>query len=309
MPTRPRDRVFLQISGSARTARTERHRSSPIQTRGRPCLVGYPARVSVFDPNCPPTSGWRVRAYEVIFEADTRSGIIFDISLLLAILVSVVVISLETVDTIAESQRSGLRVVEWILTGVFTVEYVMRVIVVGDRRRYMTSFMGLVDLLALLPTYASLFIADAQALQIIRALRLLRVFRLLQLGPFLHEGDTLLRAFTASRYKIGVFLGTILIIVVIQGALIYFVEHNVNEGFSSIPRSIYWAVVTLTTVGYGDISPITVPGQALATMLMLLGYGVIAVPTGIVTAQLTQQARERERPPEPLIHPHSPHPD
>jgi voltage-gated potassium channel len=265
--------------------------------------------VSVFDPHCPPSSGWRVRAYEVIFEADTRAGMIFDFSLLLAILLSVVVISLETVEAIAESHRGGLRVVEWVLTGLFTIEYVMRVIVVGDRRRYMTSFMGMVDLLALLPTYASLFIADAQALQVIRALRLLRVFRLLELGPFLQEGNTLLRAFTASRYKIGVFLGTILIIVVIQGALIYFVEHQVNDGFSSIPRSIYWAVVTLTTVGYGDISPITVPGQALATLLMLLGYGVIAVPTGIVTAQLTQEARAREQAREPLIHPHSTRPD
>jgi voltage-gated potassium channel len=261
--------------------------------------------VSVFDPQCPPTSGWRVRAYEIVFEADTRAGMIFDISLLLAILVSVVVISLETVQTIAESYRGGLRAVEWILTGLFTVEYAVRVIVVGDRRRYMTSFMGLVDLLALLPTYASLFIADAQSLQIIRALRLLRVFRVLELGPFLQEGNSLIRAFTASRYKIGVFLGTILIIVVIQGALIYFIEHEVNDDFSSIPRSIYWAVVTLTTVGYGDISPITVPGQALATLLMLLGYGVIAVPTGIVTAQLAQDARARERAPEPLVHPHS----
>jgi voltage-gated potassium channel len=265
--------------------------------------------VSVFDPHCPPPTGWRARAYQIIFEADTRAGMIFDISLLLLILVSVVVISLETVQTLAESQRSGLRVVEWVLTGLFTIEYVMRVIVVSDRRRYMFSFMGLVDLLALLPTYASLFIADAQALQVIRALRLLRVFRLLELGPFLQEGNTLLRAFTASRYKIAVFLGTILIIVVIQGALIYFVEHKVNEGFSSIPRSIYWAVVTLTTVGYGDISPITIPGQALATVLMLLGYGVIAVPTGIVTAQLTQQATARERASEPLVHPHSTYAD
>jgi voltage-gated potassium channel len=261
--------------------------------------------VSVFDPQCPPSSGWRVRAYEIVFEADTRAGMIFDLSLLVAILASVVVISLETVQTIAESYRGGLRVVEWVLTGLFTIEYVARVVVVGDRRRYMTSFMGLIDLLALLPTYASLFIADAQALQIIRALRLLRVFRLLELGPFLQEGNTLIRAFTASRYKIGVFLGTILIIVVIQGALIYFVEHKVNDGFSSIPRSIYWAVVTLTTVGYGDISPITVPGQALATLLMLLGYGVIAVPTGILTAQLTQEARAREQAAEPLVHPHS----
>ena len=155
--------------------------------------------------------------------------------------------------------------------------------------------MGLVDLLSLLPTYLSLFFLDTQALQIVRALRLFRVFRVFQLGRMTAEGSSLIRALVMSRYKVTVFLGTLLIIVVIQGALLYYIEHSVNEGFSSIPRSVYWAIVTLTTVGYGDISPVTVPGQFIASILMLLGYGIIAVPTGIVTAEIAvQEMAERK---------------
>ncbi len=263
-----------------------------------------------FAPPSPANKQWRSIAYRVIFQTDTRAGWIFDATLLAAILLSILVISLETVQTIGDAERLALRRTEWVLTALFTIEYVLRLAVVPDPRRYALSLLGIIDLVSLLPTYLSVFVADAQALQIIRALRLLRVFRVFQLGPFLHESNTLLRALYASRFKIGVFLGTILIVVVIQGALIYFFEHQVNERFTSIPRAIYWAVVTLTTVGYGDISPVTVPGQLLATVLMLLGYGVIAVPTGIVTAQLTAQDMKSKRKQErALVHPHALRPD
>jgi len=224
--------------------------------------------------------------YTVIFDTDTRAGMLFDVLLLVAILLSVIVISLETVSMFEERHRETLRVIEWILTGLFTVEYILRLVVVRQPKRYALSFMGVVDLVALLPTYLSLIFASTQALQIIRALRLLRVFRVFQLGQMANEGGTMFKALIASRYKIAVFLGTTLIIVVIQGALLYYVEHRVNDDFSSIPRAVYWAIVTMTTVGYGDISPVTIPGQAIASMLMLLGYGIIAVPTGIVSAEV-----------------------
>jgi voltage-gated potassium channel len=260
--------------------------------------------VSFFDPDSDPKEGWRSRAYDIIFETDTPAGRAFDIALLVAILLSIIVICLETVTSIAAHHRQALRVIEWVLTGLFTVEYIMRLVVVRKPKHYALSFMGLVDLLSLLPTYLSLVFVNAQALQIIRALRLLRVFRVFQLGKMADEGSGLGRALLASRYKIAVFLGTVSIIVVIQGALIYFIEHDVNEGFSSIPRAIYWAVVTLTTVGYGDISPVTVPGQFIASILMLLGYGIIAVPTGMVSAEVAMTQfvnRQNERAHEQVV--------
>jgi voltage-gated potassium channel len=257
---------------------------APLSRDGaRACTI---PRVRFFDPESRPAGGWRAKVYTVIFETDTPGGMLFDVVLLVAILLSVIAISLETVNLFEERHRIGLRGIEWVLTGLFTVEYIMRLVVVREPKRYAFSLMGLVDLFSLLPTYLSLFFADAQALQLIRALRLLRVFRLFQLGPMAAEGGHLFQALIASRYKIAVFLGSVLIIVVIQGALLYFLEHDVNEGFSSIPRSVYWAIVTLTTVGYGDISPVTVGGQFIASILMLLGYGIIAVPTGIVTAEV-----------------------
>ncbi|PRQ09365.1 ion transporter [Enhygromyxa salina] len=239
-----------------------------------------------FDPESRPKDGWRARVYSVVFETDTPAGLLFDVLLLIAILISITVISLETVTFFEARNRSALRVIEWILTGLFTIEYIVRLVIVREPKRYIFSFMGLVDLLSLLPTYLSVFFSDTQALQIIRALRLLRVFRIFQIGKLQSEGGSLMRALMMSRYKIAVFLGTVLIIVVIQGALLYYLEHGVNEGFSSIPRSVYWAIVTLTTVGYGDISPVTVGGQFIASLLMLFGYGIIAVPTGIVGAEV-----------------------
>ncbi|EDM81627.1 transporter, cation channel family protein [Plesiocystis pacifica SIR-1] len=240
----------------------------------------------IFDPESRPSEGWRAKVYEIIFETDTPMGLLFDVLLLGAILLSIIAISLETVPTIASHYRFGLRTLEWVLTALFTIEYALRLASVKDTRRYALSFMGIVDLLSLLPTYLSLFFDQAQALQVIRALRLLRVFRVFQFGTMLNEGSALFRGLIAARYKIAVFLGTVMIIVVIQGALLYYLEHDENEGFSSIPRAIYWAIVTLTTVGYGDISPQTTGGQFIASLLMLLGYGIIAVPTGLVSAEI-----------------------
>jgi voltage-gated potassium channel len=251
--------------------------------------------MSFFDPESEPKAGWRARAYDIIFQTDTRAGQIFDLTLLSAILLSVIVVCLETVPSIGAGQLRTLHIIEWILTGLFTIEYVMRLVVVREPKHYALSFMGLIDLISVAPTYLGLLLGPAHALNLIRILRLLRVFRVFALGKMAYEGSTLVRALVASRYKIGVFLGTLLIVVVLQGALLYFLEHGVNDEFSSIPRAIYWAIVTLTTVGYGDISPITVGGQAVASMLMLLGYGIIAVPTGIVTAEVARAENEKPR--------------
>jgi voltage-gated potassium channel len=250
--------------------------------------------VSFFDPESEPREGWRARAYDIIFHTDTVPGRLFDFVLLALIMLSVVAVSLETVPGLV-AYKGMFRTIEWIVTGLFTIEYVLRLVIVREPKRYALSFMGLVDLVSLLPTYLSLVLVDAQALQVVRALRLLRVFRLFQLGKMTSEGNSLMRALSASRYKIGVFMVTMMIIVTIQGALVYFIEHRINPGFSSIPRAVYWAVVTLTTVGYGDIAPQTVPGQFIAALLMLLGYGIIAVPTGIVTAEvaLTEMAHRQ----------------
>jgi voltage-gated potassium channel len=259
--------------------------------------------VRFFDPESRPSGGWRARAYSVIFETESRAGFVFDVVLLAAILVSIVAISLETVEDIGGKYGSTFTSIEFLITGLFTVEYVMRLVVVDEPKRYAYSFMGIVDLLSLLPTYLGLVFDEVHVLQAIRALRLLRVFRIFQIGTMVSEGSGLVRALVASRYKIAVFTGTVVVIVVIQGALLYYLEHEVNEDFSSIPRSIYWAIVTLTTVGYGDISPMTVGGQFIASLLMLLGYGIIAVPTGIVTAEVAiseLQARQvASHPPPP----------
>jgi voltage-gated potassium channel len=272
-------------------------------------LAVYTPGVSFFDPDSDPKEGWRTRAYDIIFQTDTRAGQAFDLGLLTVIVISVIMVCLETVKPFADEHRQGMLVVEWMLTGMFTVEYMMRLIVVRQPRKYALSFMGLIDLITLLASYLSLIFADFQAFQAIRALRLLRVFRVFQLGHMAKEGARLGKALSDSRYKIGVFLGTVLIAIVLQGAIVYFVEHEVNEKFSSIPKAIYWATVTLTTVGYGDISPITPAGQFIATLLMLLGYGIIAVPTGIVTAEIAiagQRHRDAAEPRPALAHPDNP---
>jgi voltage-gated potassium channel len=233
---------------------------------------------------------WRKRLHEIIFEHRTREGRAFDVALLWTILLSVLVVMLESVKAIREEFGGLLLGAEWVFTILFTVEYVLRLLSLTRPLRYVFSLYGLVDLLAVIPTYLSLFLPGAQSLLVIRALRLLRVFRILKLGQHVGEARVLARALRASRYKITVFLAAVLTIVLIVGALMYLIEGERN-GFTSIPTSVYWAIVTMTTVGYGDIAPKTVLGQFLASILMITGYGVIAVPTGIVTVELAHAAR------------------
>jgi voltage-gated potassium channel len=232
----------------------------------------------------------RIKMHEVIFESDTPAGRAFDIVLLWAILLSVAAVVLESVGSVRAAYGPPLRVAEWTFTVLFTAEYLLRLLCVKQPLRYATSFFGVVDLLAVIPTYLSLFIGGAQALLVLRALRLLRVFRIFKLGRYLGEAKVLKKALHASRPKIIVFVGTVLTVVLIVGTLMYLIEGEAN-GFTSIPRSVYWAIVTMTTVGYGDVTPHTFWGQLLASCLMIVGYGVIAVPTGIVTVEIAEASR------------------
>ena len=229
--------------------------------------------------------GWRARLHELVFEADTPSGRIFDLVLLAAILLSVAAVCLESVRGIREAYGAELRLVEWTLTIAFTIEYGLRLVAVKRPWLYVRSFYGVVDLLAILPTYLSLFVFGTQSLLVVRALRLLRIFRILKLTHYIGEARMLRAALAASMSKITVFLGVVLTCVLIAGAMMYLIEGE-EHGFTSIPRSIYWAIVTMTTVGYGDIAPQTVLGQFVASIVMILGYGVIAVPTGIVSVAM-----------------------
>ena len=243
------------------------------------------------DPEDSPDAGTlRGRLHQIVFESDSPAGRGFDLVLIALVLLSVAAVSVETVRGLAPSTYAALRATEWALTLLFTLEYVLRLVAVRRPLAYATSFYGVVDLLAILPSYISLFFPGAQALLVVRSLRLLRVFRVLKLAHFLTEANVLGRALRASSRKIIVFLLTVSTLVVVIGALMYVVE-GAENGFTSIPVSMYWAVVTLTTVGYGDIAPQTPLGQTLASLVMILGYGIIAVPTGIVTAELTAGAR------------------
>lgn len=232
-----------------------------------------------------PLSPRRARLHEIIFESDTPAGKLFDVILLVTILLSVLAAILESVAGIQNRYGTLLYGLEWFFTIVFTIEYFFRLGCVLRPSRYATSFFGMVDLMAIFPTYLSLFVAGTQSLLVIRILRLLRLFRVFKLGRYLGEARQLMDALRASRAKITVFLLTVLSVVIIMGALMYLVEGPEN-GFTSIPRGIYWAIVTMTTVGYGDIAPQTSLGQALAAIIMVLGYGIIAVPTGIFSASM-----------------------
>ncbi|WP_440955844.1 ion transporter [Methanosarcina sp. Mfa9] len=236
--------------------------------------------------NRPPYDNWRNTLYKIIFEAESPAGKLFDEILILTILLSVIVVMLDSVNSIAIRYGDLFHTLEWIFTIMFTVEYFLRLICVGRAIRYATSFFGIIDLLAILPTYLSLMLPGSQYLLVIRSLRLLRVFRVLKLAQYMGEADLLIRALSASRRKITLFLFTVLNLVVILGSLMYVIE-GADSGFTSIPRSIYWAIITLTTVGYGDIVPETNLGQALASIIMIIGYSIIAVPTGIVTSEIT----------------------
>ena len=228
---------------------------------------------------------WRTGLNTVIFGADTRTGQVFDWALLLLIAASVVVVLLDSVGGIRATWGEELRALEWLLTVVFTLEYVVRLLVVKRPLGYATSFFGVVDLVSVLPTWLSLVMEGSEVLAVIRVLRMLRVFRLMQLSQFAHESEALASALVASASRITVFLGSVLTIVVIMGSVMYLVEGQAS-GFDSIPRGIYWAIVTMTTVGYGDIAPRTALGQAIAAAVMILGYAIIAVPTGIVSAEI-----------------------
>jgi voltage-gated potassium channel len=232
-------------------------------------------------------SSWRNSLYEIIFEADTPAGKAFDVALLWAIVCSIMVVMLESVSSIQARFGPVLRTLEWFFTIIFTIEYIARLIAVRSPPRYAFSFLGIIDFIAVVPTYLSIIFVGSQYLLVIRTIRLLRIFRIFKLGRYLGEAQVLAEALRASRPKILVFLLTVLSIVIITGTLMYLIEGPEN-GFTSIPISIYWSIVTLTTVGYGDIAPKTVLGQALASFIMITGYGIIAVPTGIVTSELTK---------------------
>ena len=232
------------------------------------------------------SSGWRHNLHEIIFEADTPAGKLFDILLIVFILISIAIVMLDSVPGL-RMYRDVFSSLEWFFTLIFTVEYVLRLMAVGRPLAYMRSFFGVIDLLAILPTYISLLFPGTHYLLVIRSLRVLRIFRVLKLVQYLKEAQNLLNALRASRRKITVFLFSVLSLVLILGSLMYIIEGQEN-GFTSIPRSVYWAIVTLTTVGYGDLAPASPLGQAFAAMIMILGYSIIAVPTGIVTAEMTR---------------------
>lgn len=230
---------------------------------------------------------FKERTHEIIFETGTRAGRIFDITLIIMIVTSVAVVMLDSVASVREAHGPLLYGIEWFFTIAFTIEYILRLYSVGKPMRYATSFYGIVDLLAILPTYIGLFVGGTHYLVVIRDLRMLRIFRVLKVTKYLREMELLRRALLASRGRIMVFIFAVLLIAIIAGSLMYVVE-GPEHGYTSIPKGVYWAIVTMTTVGYGDISPDTPLGQLLATGLMILGYGIIAVPTGIVTAEMTK---------------------
>ena len=239
-----------------------------------------------------PPAAWREQIRVVIFEADTPAGKAFDVALLIAILLSVLVVMLDSVPGIRARHGPALHVVEIFFTLLFSVEYGLRLVSAPNPGAYARSFFGIVDMLAILPTYLAFLVPGAESMLVIRGLRLLRIFRVFKLGRFLGEASILSMALRSSRHKVTVFLGTVLILVTILGSAMYLIEGE-EHGFTSIPISVYWAIVTMTTVGFGDIVPQTVPGRVLASLVMILGYSIIAVPTGIVTAEIVETAAGR----------------
>lgn len=235
-----------------------------------------------------PAAGWRRKLYLVIFESDTRAGLLFDQVLLIAILASVTVVMLDSVASISSRYHVLLARLEWLFTALFTIEYIARLVCVERPRRYARSFYGVVDLVSVLPTYLAIFLPELHALIDVRVLRMLRVFRILKLTQYLAEFQLLATALRNSRRKIAVFLSAVLMIVVTLGTVMYVVE-GPGHGFTSIPIAVYWAITTMTTVGFGDITPQTDLGRLIASVMMLMGWGVLAVPTGIVTAEMTSQ--------------------
>ena len=226
----------------------------------------------------------------IIFGTDTKAGKLFDVVLIISIVLSIITVMLDSIVEYNQQYGHILRIAEWTFTIMFTVEYLLRIFSIRRPISYIFSFFGIIDFLAILPTYLSLFMPGTEVFAIIRVLRVLRIFRVLKLVQFTGEADMLMTAMIASRRKVFIWLFLVMNIVIILGSVMYLVE-AVNTGFNSIPRSIYWAVVTLTTVGYGDVVPLTSLGQALASFIMVLGYSIIAVPTGIVTSEITFAAK------------------
>ncbi len=231
----------------------------------------------------------RQKIHEIIFEAETTAGRLFDVMLLIMIFSSIIVLMLETVPRYYAAHKHIFYVLEWVYTIFFTIEYLLRIYCVYRPAYYIKSFFGVIDLLSILPSYLTIFIPGMHSLMIVRGLRLLRVFRIFKLDSFTEQGNIILSAIIESRKKLAIFAVTIIIMVTIFGSIMYLIERNVNPNFDSIPRCIYWAIVTITTVGYGDISPITSFGQFIASIIMLMGYIIIAVPTGIVTSSIMRE--------------------
>jgi len=237
---------------------------------------------------------WKSKLHEVIFESNTSAGKAFDIALLISIVASIIVVSLDSIRFYHLRYGKLFYILEWGFTILFTIEYILRLVSVKKPLRYVFSILGLIDLLAILPMYLNIFMVGAQSLLVLRALRLLRIFRIFKLTHFLSEMSFLSAAIKASAKKISIFMLVVLALVVILGSVMYLVESRAN-GFNSIPDSIYWAIVTITTVGYGDIAPVTPTGKFIASLIMLIGYGIIAVPTGIITTEMALLARSEKK--------------
>ncbi len=237
---------------------------------------------------------WRARLHEIIYESNTIEGKAFDVSLLILIVTSILVVMLDSIERWHRLYSDTFNTLEWIFTFVFTLEYILRLISIKKPLSYVFSFLGIIDLLAIIPSYLSVFYVGAQSLLVFRGLRLLRIFRIFKLSHFLKEMNFLGVAIKGSLTKISIFMLVVLTLVIILGSLMYLIEKGEN-GFTSIPESIYWAIVTITTVGYGDISPVTPLGKFVASLIMLMGYGIIAVPTGILTNELALTARKKEQ--------------
>lgn len=232
---------------------------------------------------------WKTKLHEIIYEADTPAGKLFDVILLIVILASIVLVMLESVKSIDIKYHNFLNISEWIITILFTLEYTARIITVKKPIKYITSFYGIIDLLSTIPKYLSFFLIGGHSLVALRALRLMRVFRILKLVRFIGESNNLIRALKASRVRIAVFISFILILCTILGTIMYLIEDDAS-GFTSIPESVYWAIVTLTTVGYGDIAPQEPLGQFIASLVMILGYAIIVIPTGIITSEIVKDS-------------------
>jgi voltage-gated potassium channel len=241
----------------------------------------------------PPQRSWQQRLHEIIYESNTAAGKAFDISLLVCILLSIVVVMLDSTQALHARYGRTFFVLEWVFTVIFTIEYILRLICIKRPFQYITSWLGVIDLLAIIPSYLSIFFVGAQSLLVFRALRLLRIFRIFKLTHFLTEMQFLKTAIRSSLKKISIFMLVVLALVIILGSVMYLIEGREN-GFTSIPESIYWAVVTITTVGYGDISPVTPLGKFIASLIMFIGYGIIAVPTGIVTNEMVNAVRTKK---------------